>query len=72
MVRRKGKTMANDSIVVGSSKHFGCYIARPSFRSNRVVAYGKDAGKVRQMAISKGHEQPVILFNPPKNVICLY
>ncbi len=64
--------MSEDRIIVGSSKYSNCYIARPSFRSSRVIAHGKDAGKVRQDAIRKGFKQPVIVFNPPKDAICLY
>lgn len=67
-----GEVMASECIIVRTSKYFNCYIARPSFRCNRVIAHGKDAGKVRQMAIRKGYKRPVIVFSPPKNAICLY
>ncbi len=82
MVKKKGRAMPaakkkvkgteTERIIVRTAKYFNCYVARPSFRSNRVVAHGKDAGKVRQMAIKKGYRRPVVVFSPPKNAICLY
>lgn len=75
MVRNRKKKegiMGTERIVVRTARHFDCYVARPSFRSNRVIAHGKDAGKVRQMAIKKGYKRPVVVFNPPQNAICLY
>ena len=59
-------------IRVRSPKHTGCFIARPSFRSDQIVAYGKDAEKVRKSAIKKGYSDPVVVFNPPKGAVCIY
>ena len=59
-------------ILVGSSEYPGFYIARPSLRSEQIVAHGKDAGQVRRDAIEKGFKDPVVVFNPPENTICLY
>jgi len=64
--------MTRERIIVRTSKYSNCYVARPSFRSSRVIAHGKDAGKVRREAIRKGFKRPVVVFSPPKDAICLY
>ncbi len=71
-VEKGVRAMKIGTIIVGSPKYEGCYIARPSFRSTKIVAHGSDAGQVRREAVEKGYKSPVVVFNTPKDAICLY
>lgn len=58
--------------IVRNSRYSNCFVAMPSFKSGRVVAHGPKASAVRQQAVDKGYDTPVLLFIPPKGAVCLY
>jgi len=58
--------------LVPDKKMLGRFVALRSFSDNTVVASGTDAGRVIHTAQSKGIETPVVMFIPPKKMVCMY
>lgn len=58
--------------LVPDIKMLGRFVALRSFADNTVVASGKDAGRVIHLAKAKGVESPVVMFIPPKKMVCMY
>jgi hypothetical protein len=58
--------------IVPDKKMLGKFVALRSFADNTVVASGMDAGRVMQTAQHKGVESPVVMFIPPKKMVCMY
>ena len=50
----------------------GKFIARESFNTMTVVAYGNDPAKVRIRAVQKGYHSPVVVYVPDKKMYNIY
>lgn len=62
----RGKT------IIKGGDYSGYFVAMPSFNKNVVIAYGRDAEKVRKSAEKKCGQKPVIIYVPKKNTVNLY
>jgi hypothetical protein len=51
-----------------ASKYHNKYVALAGFNSKKVIAYGKDPGKVIEKARKKGFKVPVIVYVPDPNI----
>ena len=70
--RQEPQGAAWHACIVPDRKMLGKFVALRSFVDNTVVASGTDAGRVIQAAQCKGVESPVVMFIPPKKMICMY
>jgi len=59
-------------VFVPKNKKDGEYIAMKSFSDKTIVAHGKDVGKIIDEAKKLGVPDPVIMFVPPKDTVCIY
>ncbi|HEV56404.1 MAG TPA: hypothetical protein ENN87_02760 [Phycisphaerales bacterium] len=64
--------MAVRTIVKNADKYVNRFVATAGLNSSVVIASGKDPLKVREKAIKKGYDRPLIVFVPPKDTVCLY
>lgn len=64
--------LACRACLVPDKKMLGRFVALRSFSDNTVVASGKDVGRVIHVAKTKGVESPVVMFIPPKKMVCMY
>lgn len=64
--------MHTRTIVNGSAKYAGKFVATESFNTKTVVAFGTDPCIVRKRAIKKGFNTPVVFFIPTKNMIHVF
>jgi len=55
--------------LTSNKKHFGKYIA---LGGRKVIAYGKNVGKVIEKARKQGYEVPVIVFVPDPKITHIY
>ena len=52
--------------------HTGKFIATESFNTKTVVACGSDPIKVRDRAVKKGYDSPVIVYVPDEKMYNIY
>lgn len=69
---QKPQGAAWHACIVPDKKMLGKFVALRSFVDTTVVASGKDANRVIQAAQCKGVESPVVMFIPPKKMVCMY
>lgn len=69
---KKAQTVARRACIVPDKRMLGKFVALRSFIDNTVVAFGVDAGTVIKMAQGKGVATPVVMFIPPKKMVCMY
>jgi hypothetical protein len=62
------------SLIANGDLHFysGKYIAKESFQSRDVVAWGEDFSQVYILAESKGFKDPVVFYVPHKDMVHIY
>lgn len=72
MVKANNNCAGPTETIVRNNKYSNCFVAMPSFKSGCVVAHGPKASAVRQKAVDKGHKTPVVIYIPPKGVVCIY
>lgn len=60
------------NVLVKDEKYSGRFIALKDFNDNTVIVDGKNPKEVLDKAISKGYQNPVILFVPIKDMVQIY
>ena len=58
--------------IVPDKKMLGKFVALRSFADNTVVAFGTNAEQVIHAVQGKGVEALVVMFIPPKKMVCMY
>lgn len=53
-------------------RYCGQYVAKKSFKDNKVIVSGKDPVKVLEQAKRRGADDPVIFYVPEKHVVHIY
>lgn len=53
-------------------KYGGQYIARRSWRSKSIVAHNQNIAQVIKKAQEQGVMEPVIMFVPKHDMVCIY
>lgn len=58
-------------VIKVSEKHLEKYVAFADFNNKKIIAYGKDPGKVIEEARKKGYQEPVLMYirDPRKTYI---
>ena len=70
---RKTNTDNETSLIKGDGKkYWDKYVAMDGFNSHKIIAYGKDAGKVIDDARKAGVEVPVVVYVPNPNISYIY
>lgn len=69
---KKAQTVARRACIVPDKRMLGKFVALRSFVDNTVVAFGTDAGTVIKRAQGKGVATPVVMFIPPRKMVCMY
>lgn len=55
-----------------ANKYSGRFVAIPSFKEKRVIAYGKKPADVYKTSEKRGVKSPVVFFIPEKDTSGLY
>ncbi len=58
--------------ITANKKYAGKFVAMPSFNSRRVLASGRDPAHVREKAVRKGFQSPVVVFIPGHKMYCVF
>jgi len=61
-----------DKFNSNANYYSGKYIAKESFQSTDVIAYGEDFSQVYILAESKGFKNPVVFYVPNKDMVHIY
>jgi hypothetical protein len=58
-----------EKVLVNSDQYNGCYVAMKSFDDCTVVGVGEDPETAVKEALSKGFDNPVLLYIPEKEIV---
>jgi hypothetical protein len=64
--------MPANVLVSNAEKYGGSYVAKKSFKSKTVIAFGADPVKVSEEARQKGAKDPVVFYVPEKGMVHIY
>lgn len=61
-----------EKVLVNSDEYNGCYVAMRSFEDHTIIGVGDDPETAMKDALSKGYQDPVLLYIPEKDVVHIY
>ena len=61
-----------ETVLVNTNEYNGRYVAMKSFEDHTIVGVGDDPETVLKEALSKGYNDPVLLYVPEKDVVHIY
>ena len=59
-------------VLVNSDQYNGRYVAMKSFDDHTVIGVGEDPETAIKEALSKGFDNPVLLYIPEKEIVHIY
>jgi len=61
-----------EKVFVNSDQYNGCYVAMKSFDDYTIIGVGDDPETAIKEALSKGYNDPVLLYIPEKEIVHIY
>jgi hypothetical protein len=61
-----------EKVLVNSDQYNGRYVAMKSFDDHTVIGVGEDPETAIKEALSKGFDNPVLLYIPEKEIVHIY
>ena len=61
-----------EKVLVNSDRYNGRYVAMKSFDDHTVIGVGEDPETAIKEALSKGFDNPVLLYIPEKEIVHIY
>jgi len=61
-----------EKVLVNSDQYNGRYVAMRSFDDHTIIGVGEDPETAIKEALSKGFDNPVLLYIPEKEIVHIY
>ena len=59
-------------LIKDGKRYGGLFIAKKSFRDQKVITFGENPSEVLEEAKKKGAEDPVVMFVPKEGMVNVY